>query len=251
MLSSHLNRNEAESDFSSSNGYNRVSSGTSVSNDNLDSVYSGCQTDQCQMQSDNNNTKKKSVLLNLKSGRINSVALPEEFVDFSRRFSNSTASVRRRWIICLVTGALVFFILGLLFANLFESKPCDDGKFKVLDVTHTLKHTIRITFSLSDSKSIGRRERKQNGKEIKTKLVFNNGMRVHYVSVERIKKESKKRISRTRVNQLMDTNLFPLFFITFLLLVSIFPFISFYIFFTAQKHRNICVTENCIKTGKF
>lgn len=34
-------------------------------------------------------------------------------------------------------------------------------------------------------------------------------MRVCYVSMERIK-ISGKRISRTRVNQLMDTNLFPL-----------------------------------------
>lgn len=161
MLSSHLNQNEAESDFSTSNGYNRVSSETSVSNDNLDSVYSGCKTEQCQMQSSNNNKKKKSILLNLKSGRINSVALPEEFVDFSRRFSNSTTSVRRRWIICLAAGALVFFILGLLFANLFKNKPCDEGKFKVLAVvTRTFKHTVRVTFSLSDRKSSGRRERK-------------------------------------------------------------------------------------------
>lgn len=134
MLSSHLNRNEAESDFSTVNGYNRVSSDTSVPNDNLDPVYTGSRTDQCQMQSNNNNNakKKKSILLNLKSGRINSVAIPEEFVGFSRRFSNSTASVRRRWIICLVAGALIFFILGLIFGSSFESKPCDEGEFKAL-----------------------------------------------------------------------------------------------------------------------
>lgn len=135
MLSSHSNRNEAESDFSTINGYNRVSS--EPSSDNLESVYTGCKTDQCQRQTNNNNTnkKKKSILVNLKSGRINSVALPEEFVEFSRRFSNSTASVRRRWIIYLAAGALLFFILGLLFGSLFENKSCDDGKFKVLIIT--------------------------------------------------------------------------------------------------------------------
>lgn len=154
MLSSHSNRTEAESDFSTSNGYNRVSSETSVSNDNLDSILSSCKTDQCQMQSNINTKKKKSVLLNLKSGRINSVALPEEFVELSRRFSNSAVSARKKWLVTLAIGALAFFLLGFLFAkSMFEQEECVRKYrhfFFVYTIvrrhahTHTHKYTVWV-----------------------------------------------------------------------------------------------------------
>lgn len=80
-----------------------------------------------QVVTQNLNTKK-SVMLNLKSGAINSTV--EEFEHFSTRFSDTFTQNRRRcqlWllVIGIAFGCLSCFIFGLSFTHLFDARACD------------------------------------------------------------------------------------------------------------------------------
>lgn len=79
--------------------------------------------------SPNSNTNaKKSVMLNLKSGAINSTV--EEFEHLSTRFNDTFTRNKRRcrlWsvAIIIVFGGLICFAFGLSFNQLFDTRPCD------------------------------------------------------------------------------------------------------------------------------
>lgn len=74
-----------------------------------------------------NSNAKKSVMLNLKSGAINSTV--EEFGNFSTRFSDTFTTNGRRnriWLIAIAItiGCLCCFAFGLSFNHLFDTQPC-------------------------------------------------------------------------------------------------------------------------------
>lgn len=76
-----------------------------------------------------NSNAKKSVMLNLKSGAINSTV--EEFGNFSTRFSDTFTTRRNRvWLIsiAIAIGCLCCFAFGLSFNHFFDTQSCD-GKW--------------------------------------------------------------------------------------------------------------------------
>lgn len=78
-----------------------------------------------------NANPKKSVMLNFKSGAINSTV--EEFGNFSTRFSDTFTQNGRRYRVWLVAVGIVIaclccFVFGLSFNYLFDTQPCG-GKF--------------------------------------------------------------------------------------------------------------------------
>lgn len=94
-----------------------------------------------------NSNSKKSVMLNLKSGAINSTV--EEFGNFSTRFSDTFTTNRRRnriWLIAIAIaiGCLCCFAFGLSFNHLFDTQPCG-GKCS------NLHGIVSIFFLLSKS----------------------------------------------------------------------------------------------------
>lgn len=71
---------------------------------------------------------KKSVMLNLKSGAINSTV--EEFEHYSTRFSDTFTQTQRRcqlwfFIIGIALACLGGFVFGLSFTHLFDMRSCD------------------------------------------------------------------------------------------------------------------------------
>lgn len=78
-----------------------------------------------------NSNSKKSVMLNLKSGAINSTV--EEFGNFSTQFNDTFTQNRRHcrfWLLalCIVISCVCCFVFGLRFNYLFDTQPCG-GKF--------------------------------------------------------------------------------------------------------------------------
>lgn len=81
-----------------------------------------------------NSNAKKSVMLNLKSGAINSTV--EDFEHISTRFSDTFTRNKRRcrlWSLAIgiVFGCLICFAFGLTFNQLFDTRPCDDGELSM------------------------------------------------------------------------------------------------------------------------
>lgn len=74
-----------------------------------------------------NTNAKKSVMLNFKSGAINSTV--EEFGNFSTRFSDTFTHNGRRyrvWVVsfCIAIACSCCFVFGLSFNYLFDTQPC-------------------------------------------------------------------------------------------------------------------------------
>lgn len=74
-----------------------------------------------------NSNAKKSVMLNFKSGAINSTV--EEFGNFSTRFSDTFTHNGRRyrvWVVsfCIAIACSCCFVFGLSFNYLFDTQPC-------------------------------------------------------------------------------------------------------------------------------
>lgn len=81
-----------------------------------------------------NSNAKKSVMLNFKSGAINSTV--EEFGNFSTRFSDTFTQNGRRYRVWLAAvgitiACLCCFVFGLSFNHFFDTQPCG-GKFMFL-----------------------------------------------------------------------------------------------------------------------
>lgn len=79
-----------------------------------------------------NSNSKKSVMLNFKSGAINSTV--EEFGNFSTRFSDTFTQNGRRyrsWLltIAIAISCLCCFVFGLSFNYLFDTQPCGGKLF--------------------------------------------------------------------------------------------------------------------------
>lgn len=71
-----------------------------------------------------NSNRKKSVMLNLKSGAINSVTF-EVFGNYSTRFAGGTQRRRKCLLIGgIVLGCLCFFAFGVVISKMFEAKTC-------------------------------------------------------------------------------------------------------------------------------
>lgn len=87
-------------------------------------------TKQVSAAQNSNSNPKKSVMLNLKSGAINSTV--EEFEHFSTRFSDTLTQNRRRYqlgilIIAIAFGCFGCFLFGLNFRYLFDTQGCTDS----------------------------------------------------------------------------------------------------------------------------
>lgn len=79
-----------------------------------------------------NSNSKKSVMLNFKSGAINSTV--EEFGNFSTRFSDTFTQNGRRyrsWLLAvgIAISCLCCFVFGLSFNYLFDMQPCGGKLF--------------------------------------------------------------------------------------------------------------------------
>lgn len=79
-----------------------------------------------------NSKCKKSVMLNLKSGAINSTV--EEFGNFSTQFNDTFTQNRRHyrfWLLAvgIVISCLCCFVFGLRFNYLFDTQPCGKISF--------------------------------------------------------------------------------------------------------------------------
>lgn len=88
-----------------------------------------------------NSNAKKSVMLNLKSGAINSTV--EEFGNFSTRFSGTftTNGQRNRvWLMAIAVTivCLCCFVSGLSFNYLFDTHPCGGKSFFLLNFVFRL-----------------------------------------------------------------------------------------------------------------
>lgn len=113
-----------------------------------------------------NSNSKKSVMLNFKSGAINSTV--EEFGNFSTRFSDTFTQNGRRyrfWPILLAAGitlsCLCCFVFGLSFNYLFDTQPCG-GKLLSINVAKKFPQTIRMKewfyVCMSRRKSVKKRQ---------------------------------------------------------------------------------------------
>lgn len=90
-----------------------------------------------------NSNSKKSVMLNFKSGAINSTV--EEFGNFSTRFSDTFTQNGRRYRFWLITvlgiiSCLCCFVFGLSFNYLFDTQACGG---KLLSFVANFPQTIR------------------------------------------------------------------------------------------------------------
>lgn len=88
-----------------------------------------------QVTNTQNSDAKKSVMLNLKSGAINSTV--EEFGSFSTRFSDTftqNANRCRLWLLVvgISIGCLCFFVFGISFTYLFDKLSCDGKCFSII-----------------------------------------------------------------------------------------------------------------------
>lgn len=83
----------------------------------------------------NNSSGKKSVMLNLKSGAINSTV--EEFGNLSTRFSDTFTQNgnRRLWLLAIAVSiiCLCFFVFGLSVMHFLDAQTCGG---KVTHITH-------------------------------------------------------------------------------------------------------------------
>lgn len=129
MLSSDINHIDSEY-----NGYNKVSASRNNAAELNNLPLTDSQKQQQQTSSQNHATKystnsKKSVMLNLKSGAINSVTL-DEFGNYSTRFSD-THKRQRKWLIIagIVFGCFCFFVCGLTISYLLDTRTCDRKYF--------------------------------------------------------------------------------------------------------------------------
>lgn len=95
-----------------------------------------------------NSNAKKSVMLNLKSGAINSTV--EEFTRFSDTFTTNRRR-NRVWLIAIAIaiGCLCCFAFGLSFNYLFDTQPCD-GKCSIfhdiIPIFFVVLQIVRNTF---------------------------------------------------------------------------------------------------------
>lgn len=106
-----------------------------------------------------NSNAKKSVMLNLKSGAINSTV--EEFGNFSTRFSDTFTTNGRRNRVCLIAiaiavGCLCCFVFGLSFNHLFDTQPCNGKCFLFFMPLHfrSVVQIFRNTFQLNGWKRV-------------------------------------------------------------------------------------------------
>lgn len=86
------------------------------------------QPQQQPQQPQNHTKRKKSILLNLKSGAINSVTF-DVFGNYSTRFAGDTHGNIRRRRNCLLIGGIVlsclcFFAFGIAISKLFDAASC-------------------------------------------------------------------------------------------------------------------------------
>lgn len=93
-----------------------------------------------------NTNSKKSVMLNFKSGAINSTV--EEFGNFSTRFSDTfTQNGRhyRTWLIAIGVAitCLCCFVFGLSFNYLFDTQSCG-GKLDIFIVANIFRKACRM-----------------------------------------------------------------------------------------------------------
>lgn len=95
-----------------------------------------------------NSKRKKSVMLNLKSGAINSVTF-EAFGNYSTRFTGSKQRRRKCLLIGGISlGGLCFFAFGIAISKLFEAETC---KCKWVHNFHTFSvcgecfHSMSVT----------------------------------------------------------------------------------------------------------